>query len=73
MLIKRDNHMLARLLNSSVGNILGEFTGVVTMIFVFFFSSIAMNPVPMTCLWENLPFTLRAKGLTIFDLAQLQE
>jgi MFS family permease len=45
--------------------------GVVIMIFVFFFFyNIAMNPVPMAYLLEILPFTLRAKGLTIFNFAQ---
>ncbi|KAL3443435.1 general substrate transporter [Aspergillus insuetus] len=50
-------------------NLLG--IGVVIMIFVFFFFyNIAMNPVPMAYLLEILPFTLRAKGLTIFNFAQ---
>ncbi|KAL4866221.1 hypothetical protein BDV12DRAFT_187622 [Aspergillus spectabilis] len=44
--------------------------GVVIMIFVFFFYNIAMNPVPMTYLLKILPFTLRAKVLTIFNPAQ---
>ncbi|KAJ4264254.1 hypothetical protein NW762_005448 [Fusarium torreyae] len=45
--------------------------GVVTMIFVFFlFYNIAMNPVPMAYLLEVLPYTLRAKGLTIFNVSQ---
>ncbi|KAL2786510.1 hypothetical protein BJX66DRAFT_342104 [Aspergillus keveii] len=45
--------------------------GIVIMIFVFFFFyNIAMNPVPMAYLLEILPFTLRAKGLTIFNFAQ---
>ena len=45
--------------------------GVVTMIFVFFlFYNMAMNPVPTTYLLEILPYTLRAKGLTIFNMGQ---
>ncbi|KAI8721712.1 MFS domain-containing protein [Fusarium sp. LHS14.1] len=45
--------------------------GVVTMIFVFFlFYNIGMNPVPMAYLLEVLPYTLRAKGLTIFNISQ---
>ncbi|KAI8681111.1 MFS domain-containing protein [Fusarium keratoplasticum] len=45
--------------------------GVVTMIFVFFlFYNIGMNPVPMAYLLEVLPYTLRAKGLTIFNVSQ---
>lgn len=45
--------------------------GVVTMIFVFFlFYNIGMNPVPMAYLLEVLPYTLRAKGLTIFNTSQ---
>ncbi|KAJ3525428.1 hypothetical protein NM208_g11643 [Fusarium decemcellulare] len=45
--------------------------GVVTMIFIFFlFYNIAMNPVPMAYLLEVLPYTLRAKGLTIFNVSQ---
>ncbi|KAJ4152462.1 hypothetical protein NW754_004258 [Fusarium falciforme] len=45
--------------------------GVVTMIFVFFlFYNIGMNPVPMAYVLEVLPYTLRAKGLTIFNVSQ---
>ncbi|KAM5352149.1 hypothetical protein ACJ41O_004872 [Fusarium nematophilum] len=44
--------------------------GVVTMIFVFFlFYNIGMNPVPMAYLLEVLPYTLRAKGLPIFNVS----
>jgi MFS family permease len=47
--------------------------GVVIMIFVFFFFyNIALNPVPMAYLLEILPFTLRAKGMTIFNFAQYE-
>ncbi|KAK7408885.1 hypothetical protein QQX98_008946 [Neonectria punicea] len=45
--------------------------GIVVMIFVFFFFyNIAMNPIPMAYILEILPFTLRAKGITVFNLAQ---
>ena len=45
--------------------------GIVVMIFIFFlFYNLAMNPVPMAYLLETLPYTLRAKGLTIFNTAQ---
>jgi MFS family permease len=40
--------------------------GVVTMIFVFYlFYNVALNPVPVLYTMEVLPFTLRAKGLTL--------
>lgn len=46
--------------------------GVVVMIFVFFFFyNIAMNPIPMAYMLEILPFTLRAKGITVFNTAQM--
>ncbi|KAH7247171.1 hypothetical protein NW759_007937 [Fusarium solani] len=45
--------------------------GVVVMVFVFYaFYNFAMNPLPIAYLVEVLPYTLRAKGLTIFNLAQ---
>ena len=45
--------------------------GIVIMIFIFFFFyNIGMNPVPMAYMLEVLPFTLRAKGLTVFNFAQ---
>ncbi|KAI9162771.1 Lactose permease [Paramyrothecium foliicola] len=45
--------------------------GIVCMIFFFFFFyNIAMSPIPVAYLLEILPFTLRAKGLTIFNTAQ---
>lgn len=45
--------------------------GVVVMIFVFyFFYNIAMNPVPIAYINEILPYTLRAKGILIFNIAQ---
>lgn len=45
--------------------------GIVVMIFIFyFFYNSAMTPVPIAYMLEILPFTLRAKGLTIFTLAQ---
>lgn len=41
------------------------------MVFVFYaFYNFAMNPLPIAYLLEVLPYTLRAKGLTIFNLAQ---
>ncbi|KAJ6011680.1 hexose transporter protein (Lactose permease) [Penicillium canescens] len=45
--------------------------GVVVMVFVFYaFYNFAMNPLPIAYLLEVLPYTLRAKGLTVFNLAQ---
>ncbi|KAJ8114313.1 hypothetical protein OPT61_g3778 [Boeremia exigua] len=45
--------------------------GIVVLIFVFFgFYNTAMNPVPNAYLLEILPYTLRAKGLTIFAASQ---
>lgn len=45
--------------------------GIVTMLFVFYtFYNFAMNPLPIAYLLEVLPYTLRAKGLTVFNLAQ---
>lgn len=45
--------------------------GVVAMVFVFYaFYNFAMQPLPIAYLLEVLPYTLRAKGLTVFNLAQ---
>jgi MFS family permease len=45
--------------------------GVVVMVFIFFaFYNIAMMPLPTTYMVEVLPYTLRAKGISIFNLAQ---
>lgn len=45
--------------------------GIITMVFVFCtFYNIAMAPLPISYLLEILPFSLRAKGLTLFNLAQ---
>ncbi|KAF4212261.1 hypothetical protein CNMCM8980_003816 [Aspergillus fumigatiaffinis] len=45
--------------------------GVLVMMFVFcFFYNLAMNPVPIAYILEVLPYTLRTKGLTAFNLAQ---
>jgi MFS family permease len=45
--------------------------GVVVMVFVFYaFYNFAMSPLPIAYLLEVLPYTLRAKGLTVFNLAQ---
>ncbi|KAH6879892.1 general substrate transporter [Thelonectria olida] len=45
--------------------------GVVVMVFIFLgFYNFAMNPLPIAYLLEVLPYTLRAKGLTLFNLAQ---
>ncbi|KZL66990.1 hexose transporter protein (Lactose permease) [Colletotrichum tofieldiae] len=45
--------------------------GVVVMVFVFFaFYNFAMMPLPIAYVLEVLPYTLRAKGLTVFNLAQ---
>ncbi|KAL2670480.1 hypothetical protein Neosp_014268 [[Neocosmospora] mangrovei] len=44
---------------------------VVVMVFVFYaFYNFAMKPLPIAYLVEVLPSMLRAKGLTIFNLAQ---
>ncbi|EXM19993.1 Sugar/inositol transporter [Fusarium oxysporum f. sp. vasinfectum] len=46
--------------------------GIVVLIFVFFtFYNIAMSPLPIAYLLEVLPYTLRSKGLSIFNLAQI--
>jgi hypothetical protein len=46
--------------------------GIVILIFVFFtFYNIAMSPLPIAYLLEVLPYTLRSKGLSIFNLAQI--
>ncbi|KAL3487866.1 general substrate transporter [Aspergillus germanicus] len=46
--------------------------GVVVMVFVFYtFYNLAMNPLPIAYLVEVLPYTLRAKGLSVFNLAQI--
>ncbi|OAL52923.1 general substrate transporter [Pyrenochaeta sp. DS3sAY3a] len=45
--------------------------GVVVMVFVFFtFYNFAMQPLPIAYLLEVLPYTLRTRGLTLFNLAQ---
>lgn len=45
--------------------------GVVVMVFVFYaFYNFAMNPLPIAYLLEVLSYTLRARGLTVFNLAQ---
>ncbi|KAL2859200.1 hypothetical protein BJX68DRAFT_252237 [Aspergillus pseudodeflectus] len=45
--------------------------GVMVMMFVFCaFYNLAMNPVPIAYILEVLPYTLRTKGLTAFNLAQ---
>ncbi|KAM0271132.1 hypothetical protein ACHAQH_009181 [Verticillium albo-atrum] len=45
--------------------------GVVAMMFVFYtFYNFAMSPLPIAYLLEILPYSLRAKGLTVFNLAQ---
>lgn len=45
--------------------------GIVVMVFVFyFFYNLAMNPLPIAYLIEVLPYSLRAKGLSVFNLAQ---
>lgn len=49
----------------------GLSAGIVAMVFIFgLFYNIAMNPLPIAYLLEVLPYTLRAKGLTAFNLAQ---
>ncbi|KAL4779652.1 general substrate transporter [Aspergillus varians] len=46
--------------------------GVVTMVFIFFaFYNLAMMPLPITYLVEILPYTLRAKGIAVFNFSQL--
>ncbi|KAM5347647.1 hypothetical protein ACJ41O_007471 [Fusarium nematophilum] len=45
--------------------------GVVAIVFVFYaFYNMAMSPLPIAYLMEILPFTLRAKGVTVFNFAQ---
>ncbi|KFA69793.1 hypothetical protein S40285_02453 [Stachybotrys chlorohalonatus IBT 40285] len=45
--------------------------GIIVMIFIyFFFYNMALNPVPMSYLLEVLPFTLRAKGVTLYSQTQ---
>lgn len=45
--------------------------GIVAMMFVFYtFYNLAMSPLPIAYLLEILPYSLRAKGLTVFNLAQ---
>jgi MFS family permease len=49
----------------------GLSVGIVVMVFAFsFFYSTAMAPLPIAYLLEVLPYTLRAKGLSVFNLAQ---
>jgi len=46
--------------------------GIVVLIFVFFgFYNIAMSPLPIAYLLEVLPYTLRSKGLSIFNMGQI--
>lgn len=58
--------------NQQTGNVdKGLSIGIVTMVFVFAtFYNFAMAPLPIAYLLEILPFTLRAKGLSVFNLAQ---
>ncbi|PSK42084.1 High-affinity glucose transporter [Elsinoe australis] len=52
--------------NGSLGN------AVVVMIFVFyFFYNIAFNPLPFAYVLEVMPFSLRAKGVSIFQASTL--
>ncbi|KAH8652970.1 general substrate transporter [Ilyonectria robusta] len=45
--------------------------GIVAMMFVFYtFYNFAMSPLPIAYILEILPYSLRAKGLTVFNLAQ---
>ncbi|KAH6679996.1 general substrate transporter [Plectosphaerella plurivora] len=45
--------------------------GIVAMMFVFYtFYNIAMSPLPIAYMMEILPYSFRAKGLTVFNLAQ---
>lgn len=58
--------------NEMSGGHKGLGIGVVVMVFVFYtFYNLAMNPLPIAYLVEVLPYTLRAKGLSIFNLAQI--
>lgn len=44
---------------------------IVVMIFVFFvFYNVAMNPIPVAYLLEIMPYTLRAKSMTVMNTAQ---
>ncbi|KAM6507170.1 hypothetical protein FALCPG4_018552 [Fusarium falciforme] len=57
--------------NQQQGGDRGLGIGVVVMVFIFLgFYNLAMNPLPIAYLLEVLPYTLRAKGLTLFNLAQ---
>ncbi|SCO90265.1 related to hexose transporter protein [Fusarium oxysporum] len=63
--------ILAALNQQQEGGNRGLGIGVVVMVFIFLgFYNFAMNPLPIAYLLEVLPYTLRAKGLTLFNLAQ---
>lgn len=57
--------------NQQSGGEQGLAIGVVVVMFIFcFFYATAMAPLPIAYLLEILPYTLRTKGLTIFNLMQ---
>ncbi|RKK84941.1 hypothetical protein BFJ71_g14338 [Fusarium oxysporum] len=57
--------------NQQQGGDRGLGIGVVVMVFIFLgFYNFAMTPLPIAYLLEVLPYMLRAKGLTLFNLAQ---
>ncbi|KAF4556456.1 Sugar (and other) transporter-like protein 52 [Elsinoe fawcettii] len=59
-------HEQSNFTNSGLGN------AVVVMIFVFYgFYNIAFNPIPFAYVLEIMPFSLRAKGVTIFQASTL--
>ncbi|GKT51996.1 lactose permease [Colletotrichum spaethianum] len=63
--------ILAARNQQSVDGSKGLGIGVVVMVFVFYaFYNLAMMPLPIAYVLEVLPYTLRAKGLTVFNLAQ---
>ncbi|KAK2808090.1 hypothetical protein FQN50_005008 [Emmonsiellopsis sp. PD_5] len=63
--------LAARNQQQESGNNKGLGIGVVVMMFVFYaFYNFAMSPLPIAYLLEVLPYTLRARGLTVFNLAQ---
>ncbi|KAH7305004.1 general substrate transporter [Stachybotrys elegans] len=63
--------VLSAVNESQGGSNNGVGIGIVIVIFLYFvFYNVALNPVPMTYLLEVLPFTLRAKGVTIYSQVQ---
>lgn len=58
-------HEIGNLENKGLG------IGVVAMVFIFLaFYNIAFMPLPVTYMVEVLPYTLRTKGISVFNFAQ---